>query len=1715
MSDISWTDVDIVEPQPQGPQGPLGNSYNIEYPDPWSDIGRFSEAIGPGTAEFNGLDRAPPRDLDVNSFLQNEGIQEMVQQAENPEDMRQRVENAVNIAKMLDITPSEAMQRLGYYSEALYGTQDQRTVWEQTMKALKLGVEQTEYSMLGMQALLTNNEEVEKQLREFQFTDPGDESTFVRKVINAAGPQVARFSASMGSGAVAGAAAAAAAAPFGMAKPAFLWTFPKTTMTANMMMEAGFLYGQLLSAEGANGERISRGTAKVSSLAYGAAAGFLETMGQKLTLMPGGMRFVQGLSDSLGTGFISFVSRTAARFATASVGEGATEFTQELAQGYASNIAAAVENARQNRIYNSQDFIEDQVARGELDQDTATAMLNNHTMLSNYIEEQGGREELGIGERPGEGVFPLSTQHEIFQDASTAFVSAMITGGVFGAIPSVIGGVRDTKAKSALKQEISTIVQDHIKANPDADLETIINGVMEDPLIQTQSQRFIRAAAELAIQRENDPERVHAEMLDLKQRRAEWRREDAEDAVTRRFNEQYKEETRPEVDELYQTLREQQAQEVQMVEPEDAALSEFIEKYTNEQKDATDPSLSGEEMSRFVQTPELDESLKQYWLSRRSQEQGVSTEEYQQIYRQRTLTMAATVEEVSRAARYVSSEAQQTQLLQLANSMQETLNDARRTMSLPNAAMATQQEFSEDVRQLQRRVTELETVTQEDPVNAQAKDDLATARAELQVAELRAKDAAQIASRIQENVSQAYTFIDEETKALSEIGVTADEVQTALSAIGDKSLEDIILPQDDSKLNKKIKRFVDSNAKSIMATKTRDMHTPYAKGIEFIKKQITKRRGDDKANSAIREALAREIAETGRLNELYSKSQINEILSRPANEWTPMEMMRVRNLVDMLAEVGRREARIAQEKMAIRAEATRRRLAENIDRLDEYIQEADEQLLSRAPERVFDIGPKRLDFKLDDEQVELVNKFTSLGIDTEQIATLRAQYNENANLRNKALGSLKEAEYDFDGFETLFLREELVRYQAETTPASKTINEHNQLKAQLATRNDEIMNLAGVSGNAIMRARRAISKAKEQAQEFDAHYQEAMNALREEADIRQPATREERRKRGFISQFIFPHVLVDTLNGKRARYQGLVHETFITNPVEQESQAKGDVKERLNETLRVMDEQNVKWNDMSEELVPGVTVQQAMYYYLANKNESFASMVKRENNLGNVQWTSIIEALDDSYKKVADKMHQHLKESYDEIRDVGQRVYGRNMGFIDEWLPLYRETQADDQVDRLNIFETFEAGKELDDRMTLSRAKSVTGHGIRTDLASLYFGMVPKQRRFIRMAESMAIMKKVLLSNPLKRQITEKAGGGVHEALDRLYDRYADPNVNAGDSAIDRAMRKATRNLVATRLFFNLSTMTKQVPSMLNYIRDVGPGQFTKAMAKNVTNWKESKQLIFDLDPYIANRVMQIGAEELTQLQNRFGTNAVKKIQEYGLSPVRAMDQMVVFAGWRAAYDKGLKKFGNKEKAIQYARELTIRSQPDANPATLPDIYTQNAWSRFFLAFTQQPYKNLTMLMYDMPSSVRRTWEENAKNGKAVQAAAAATEAFKWSTALGMQALMIAALTGVAGVVRGYDEERDWQEGFLADVAMNVVGWLPIAGSALSSKFYGFEPSTMPFQMAGEAVYLLGRDILDGEMNYGTIRSLADVTSMVSGVPANRVLAVWRYMTGD
>lgn len=464
MSDVSWSGLDVFDAS-QSPQ-PYSGGLNIDMPDPNQDIQQLSSAVGRGSVSFNGLDAPPPINIDVDEYLRTPGIQDVINSAENPTDMRQRVENALTIANMLDTPPAQAMEQLGVFSESLFGTQDQRTVAEQLRRAVRLGVEQTRYSMLGMRALLNNDEELEQELRSFEFTDPGDDNTFLRKAVIGVGTQIPRYTAALATGAGAAGAAGLAAAPFGAAKPAALWTFPKAVMTANMMMETGFMYGQLLSMEGEQGERVSRGAARVGSLAYGAAAGFLETMGQRLIAMPGGTRFVQALSQNLGSNFSAFVARTAARFGTAAIGEGATEFTQELASGFTQNIVAAVENAKANRIYNSQDFVFDQIARGELDQDTATNMLNNPRMLSSYIEEQGGREALGIGQRPGDGVFLLKDQQEIFSEASSAFVTAMITGGVFGTVPAIAGAGRDGRLHQAMRREIDAIIQEKIEANP-------------------------------------------------------------------------------------------------------------------------------------------------------------------------------------------------------------------------------------------------------------------------------------------------------------------------------------------------------------------------------------------------------------------------------------------------------------------------------------------------------------------------------------------------------------------------------------------------------------------------------------------------------------------------------------------------------------------------------------------------------------------------------------------------------------------------------------------------------------------------------------------------------------------------------------------------------------------------------------------------------------------------------------------------------------------------------------------------------------------------------------------------------------------------------------------------------------------------------------------------------------------------------------------------
>jgi hypothetical protein len=331
--------------------------------------------------------------------------------------------------------------------------------------------------------------------------------------------------------------------------------------------------------------------------------------------------------------------------------------------------------------------------------------------------------------------------------------------------------------------------------------------------------------------------------------------------------------------------------------------------------------------------------------------------------------------------------------------------------------------------------------------------------------------------------------------------------------------------------------------------------------------------------------------------------------------------------------------------------------------------------------------------------------------------------------------------------------------------------------------------------------------------------------------------------------------------------------------------------------------------------------------------------------------------------------------------------------------------------------------------------------------------------------------------------------------------QYTNPNIYRAFEDYGEFARILRSNVGLSLLGHNVLTILRQIPDIPQIMMMAGPVDGIRAAAEFLTNPRKAIQEVWEKAPQLKRRSYDRFIEEMKLLDRNAYERVVRGAGETGFAVLKAMDTVTNVIGWKAMYNKTLRRTGNETVARNTARDFILRKRPAARAKDLAAIYRSPGLS-WFLMFSNQTNQQWNILTFDIPQKIAAGFR--GEPGALIDAAMNVTGLLIGAVGMGLIARK--------GVMT--------KEGLLQDFMNLLLGNTPFIGNAFEAAIRG-EPSRDALNPFGGA-YQVGKIFYDIANQAETKKVMRDLQNALFslggtlGLPVVQARRIYKTIdTGD
>ncbi len=562
-----------------------------------------------------------------------------------------------------------------------------------------------------------------------------------------------------------------------------------------------------------------------------------------------------------------------------------------------------------------------------------------------------------------------------------------------------------------------------------------------------------------------------------------------------------------------------------------------------------------------------------------------------------------------------------------------------------------------------------------------------------------------------------------------------------------------------------------------------------------------------------------------------------------------------------------------------------------------------------------------------------------------------------------------------------------------------------------------------------------------------------------------------------------PAVLVDKLEGGR-HYKGEMHKMMITDRNQNNANELRVYHDRIDSMKKFRKENHVNLDTLlkKQEISGRVyTNEQILGMYIGMKEETTEAILKYGNfkevrPKQAVAWINefISKAQKESPEifKMADKIIEDFRDNHARIAAVYEQMTHQEFGFYSVYMPVMREwvntefedteIQAEQRTEYMkHIMQELTFRKDITAAATQNplnaekykriKVKEEFQTPMRLDLFSIWMETVEKQEHFIANAEQTLLMRSVFADGEVKKVVEVNYGKDLLDGINSYINAVVNPHGHKSQDFFNRASRMLRGNYSKAYLAASTTVVAKQAVSLMFYIPKAGMRNIAGSSLRYIFDHKNMKKELYEADPALKYRMAEIESAEYKKHLQHSIFRATGKASKGLMAGIQMFDRIAVMIGSDAMI-KNLKDQGiSPSDAISQTRDFTNRTQPNSDPATLAAMFRSSKdIVNWFLMFTQQTSKIWQMMTYDMKSE----WKHDKGSF------------FKMNAVLAINFMVMAMIS--ERKVPDAEEVPYW-------LASQSIDKVPIVGRMVAGSMRGYTNNELP--MFGPAT-ALGRSIL-------------------------------------
>ena len=403
----------------------------------------------------------------------------------------------------------------------------------------------------------------------------------------------------------------------------------------------------------------------------------------------------------------------------------------------------------------------------------------------------------------------------------------------------------------------------------------------------------------------------------------------------------------------------------------------------------------------------------------------------------------------------------------------------------------------------------------------------------------------------------------------------------------------------------------------------------------------------------------------------------------------------------------------------------------------------------------------------------------------------------------------------------------------------------------------------------------------------------------------------------------------------------------------------------------------------------------------------------------------------------------------------------------------------------------------------------VAGHGFPVEMSmDVMYNHLGSVIHDLAYREAIQSAAKVMRSKPVSEAIIKTKGPQAYEVLQLILSAQA-----VGDGGQIKGWEKASKhlrlNFAIAVIGLNMRSVLTQPTGMLQAFvsNKVGFGYMAKALAQFTAgglNMRANIKEIHDKSPYMARR-SKVFRNELREQSNKIGASGLKdNMVAASFYPMIKLDSMIAGIVWNGAYNKAQDQGLDEGQSIRFADRMVRDTQASGEQYQLSGLTNTGEFGKMLTIFGSyfSATYNLTAESFNQ-----------ARNG---------ADAKSWAT-FGMDMILLHGAQGILAALmleHWPDDEDEWGMWTLQALASQVFGMVPVASSAYRSVMSGFGVNSLPADavinttlQAGQSI---AKDIENGDLSDGTVKSMARSASYLAGIPAvNGIIRAYDVLEED